>query len=123
MRSVFPLLSVLVLASCAKTTPPASAFQIKSRGDLIGGRRALAEVGDYKLTNGIIQAIIQEVGTSRGFGAFGGSLIDIDLVRSAKASGATGVKGNDQFTEMFPAFFLQALEPEKVKVEADGSDG
>ncbi len=114
---------VVPLGSCTKTTPPARAFKIQSRADLIGGKRALAEVGDYKITNGLVHAIIQDVGTSRGFGAFGGSLIDVDLVRGNAASSATGTAGNDYFTEMFPAFFLQAIEPAKVDVLSDGSEG
>ena len=138
------LLCALCFASaCTKTNAPARAFEIKSRVELIGGNRALADVegstvnatdliggkrasgadGDYKLTNGVIHAIIQNVGTSRGFGSFGGSLIDIDLVRGGAASPTSGVAGNDYFTEMFPAFFLTALEPSKVEVLNDGSDG
>jgi hypothetical protein len=133
----------LLAAGCSKTTPPARAFQISNRADLIGGKRALGDVepapvdasdliggkrasgdvGDFKLTNGLVQAIVQNVGTSRGFGSFGGSLIDYDLVRSGSANGATGATGNDYFTEMFPAFFLSAIEPAEVKVLADGSDG
>ena len=138
------LLGALVLISaCTKTEAPSRAFQINSRveliggvrglgdtdsapkdaTDLIGGKRASGADGDYKLSNGVMHAIIQNVGTSRGFGSFGGSLIDIDLVRSGQASSASGVVGNDYFTEMFPAFFLTALEPAKVEVLADGSDG
>jgi hypothetical protein len=123
------LLALVVLGACTKTTPPARAFQITNRSELIGGKRALGDVegapvdatdliggkrasggeGDYKLTNGIVHAIIQNVGTSRGFGSFGGSLIDIDLVRAGNSSATSGVAGNDYFTEMFPAFFLTAL--------------
>ncbi|MFZ5444948.1 MAG: carboxypeptidase regulatory-like domain-containing protein [Myxococcota bacterium] len=138
------LLVALVFAgACSRTTPPARAFQITSRTELIGGKRALADVeaapkdatdliggkrasgaeGDYKLTNGVIHAIVQNVGTSRGFGSFGGSLIDIDLVRGGASSGTSGTVGNDYFTEMFPAFFLTALEPAQVSVLNDGSDG
>lgn len=112
-----------LLGACSKTTPPARAFQVNSRSDLIGGKRALAEVGDYKLSNGLIHAIIQDVGSSRGFGAFGGSLIDVDLVRSNPVDPVTGTNGNDYFTEMFPAFFLTAVEPSKVEVLKDGADG
>lgn len=137
------LLALVGLTACSRSTPPARAFQISSRTELIGGKRALADVepapvnatdliggkrasgaeGDFKLTNGVIHAIVQNVGTSRGFGSFGGSLIDIDLVRSGASSSTAGVAGNDYFTEMFPAFFLTALEPAKVEVLADGSDG
>ncbi|MEN9798462.1 MAG: hypothetical protein RL653_2158 [Pseudomonadota bacterium] len=118
-------LAVLLLAAfaCSRPPPPATAFKVQGRADLVGGQRALGEIGDYKITNGVIQAIVQDVGTSRGFGAFGGSLIDVDLVRGASASAATGPKGKDGFTEMFPAFFLQAIEPSKVEVLADGKDG
>ncbi len=110
------VLAVLALGvGCTKTTPPARAFKVESRADLIGGKRALADVGDYKISNGLIQAIVQDVGTSRGFGAFGGSLIDIDLVRATETSPVKGPVGNDWFTEMFPAFFLTAIEPAKVE--------
>lgn len=137
------LFLALFVSACTKTEAPARAFQINSRTELIGGVRALADTdsapkdatdliggkrasgaeGDFKLTNGLVHAIIQNVGTSRGFGSFGGSLIDIDLVRSGNGSSSSGVAGNDYFTEMFPAFFLTALEPAKVEVAADGSDG
>src|SRR3954452_1377726 len=138
------LVGALVLtAACTKTEAPARAFQINSRTELIGGVRALADTdsaprdatdliggkrasgadGDYKLSNGLIHAIIQNVGTSRGFGSFGGSLIDIDLVRDGKNDPTHGPVGNDYFTEMFPAFFLLAIEPSKVQVLSDGSDG
>ncbi len=109
------ILVLVMLTSCTRTTPPARAFKLESRADLIGGKRALADVGDFKITNGLIHAIVQNVGTSRGFGAFGGSLIDIDLVRGTETSPVKGPVGNDYFTEMFPAFFLTAIEPSKVE--------
>lgn len=110
--------------ACSDSKPAmAQAYRVESREQLVGGRRALAEVGDFKISNGIVQAIVQDVGHSRGFGAFGGSLIDLDVVRAGRANAATGVWGNDQFTELFPAFFLEAMEPSKVEVAADGSDG
>ncbi len=115
--------TALLLALGCSTPPPASAVRVESREQLIGGRRALGEVGDYKLSNGIIHAVIQNTGHSRGFGVFGGSLIDLDLVRGGKRSASTGVAGNDYFTEMFPAFFLQAVEPKTVEIIADGRDG
>ncbi|MDP3502274.1 MAG: carboxypeptidase regulatory-like domain-containing protein [Myxococcales bacterium] len=113
-RSLFCVL-LASLASCSRTTPPARAFKLESRAELIGGKRALADVGDFKITNGVIHAIVQNVGTSRGFGAFGGSLIDIDLVRGNEVNAVKGPVGNDYFTEMFPAFFLTAIEPSKVE--------
>jgi hypothetical protein len=121
MRRV--LVFAVALAACSKPVQPATAFQVQSRADLVGGQRALGDIGDFKLSNGLIHAIVQNVGYSRGFGAFGGSLIDLDLVRGLPTNSTQGPKGNDYFTEMFPAFFLLAIEPSKVEVEADGSDG
>ncbi len=132
MKRSFLWLGVLGLAvgaavlpsACSSGSPPsAQAFKVESRGQLVGGPRALAEVGDFKLTNGIIQAVVQDVGHSRGFGAFGGSLIDIDLVRGSRARPSEAPAGNDQFTELFPAFLLEAMEPTKVEILADGKQG
>ena len=43
------------------------------------------------------------------------------MVRGGRGNAATGGSGNDYFSEMFPAFFLQAIEPTKVEVISDGS--
>ena len=123
MRTLSIVVLLCLVAGCKATPPPASAVKISARNELIGGKRALGEVGDYKISNGVIHAIIQDVGFSRGFGAFGGSLIDIDLVRAGKTGNSSAPVGNDYFTEMFPAFFLQAVEPSKVEVFNDGTDG
>lgn len=124
MKRLLLLCVAMLPIACSSPTPTrASAVKISSREQLVGGRRALGEVGDFRISNGIIQAVIQDVGHSRGFGAFGGSLIDIDLVRAGVESKGTGVTGNDQFTELFPAFFLEAMEPTKVEVARDGTDG
>lgn len=125
MKKFLPVaLALAFVAGCPKPEPQrARATRITSREQLVGGQRALGEVGDFKLSNGLIHAVVQNIGHSRGFGVFGGSLIDVDLVRGGQASGATGVAGGDYFTEMFPSFFLQAIEPETVEVADDGADG
>ena len=115
--------AVLPMACSSGSPPSAQAFKVESRTQLVGGHRALADVGDFKLTNGIIQVIVQDIGHSRGFGAFGGSLIDIDLVRGSSTRPSEGPAGNDQFTELFPAFLLEAMEPTKVEIVADGKQG
>lgn len=120
------LLAVVALAcaGCPSRGPlPAQAYRISSREQLIGGLRALGEIGDFKLENGLIQAVVQDVGYSRGSAVFGGSLIDVDLVRGAKRSALTGGAGQDSFTEMFPVFLLQAVAPTSVEVLSSGSDG
>ena len=91
--------------------------------------------------NDKIRVIIQDEGYSRGFGVYGGSLIDADLTRTGSGVGGSGGGvGRDNFGELFPAFFLEALEPSEVpdpntklgktpkrlaaiEVENDGSDG
>jgi hypothetical protein len=128
-----------LLTSCPAAPLKARAAQITHRAELIGGPRALGEVGDWLLENDKVRFIIQDAGFSRGFGVFGGALLDADLVRPEAGRGdSTGGNGRDNFGEMFPAFFLEALNPTEIvdpndptgqtllppiAVENDGSDG
>ena len=104
-------------------TEHANAHRIASRADLIGGPGALGEVGDFMLENDQIRIVIQDKGFSRGFGVYGGSLIDADLVRATPAGNSDGGTGRDQFGELFPIFFLEAMVPDAVEVLSDGTDG
>jgi hypothetical protein len=108
---------------CSSAEPRARAKQITSRAELIGGPGALGEVGDFLLENDRIRVIIQGAGFSRGFGVYGGGLIDADLQRPVGPGGQAGGHGRDQFGELFPIFFLQALVPDGVAILSDGSDG
>ena len=117
------LLGVVLLSSCQNVEPEARARRVVTRADLIGGPSALGEVGDYLLENDKIRVIVQDKGFSRGFGVYGGGLIDADLVRPIPPGGAAGGHGRDQFGELFPIALLQALEPNKVEVARDGRDG
>ena len=107
----------------------AAAYKITDRKQLIGGPEALGDVGDFMLENGKIRIIIQDIGFSRGSSVFGGALIDADLVRPQTSQGVTGGQGSfisnghDLMGEMFPAFFLEAVDPKSVEVLADGKDG
>ncbi len=101
----------------------ASAEIITGRGQLIGGDRAAGEIGDYLLQNEKVRFIIHKAGLSRGFGVYGGSLIDADLRRPHEQAGAGDGHGFDNFSEMFPAMFLQAVAVDKVTIVNDGSDG
>lgn len=108
-------------ASCS-SEPQARAFKVASRAELIGGPRALGEVGDFILENDRARFLIQDAGFSRGFGVFGGALLDADLVRPEAGRGdSEGGRGKDNFGEMFPAFFLEALEP--ISVEDENTPG
>src|SRR5689334_22696352 len=84
--------SAIAAYSCSTKSPRAVVRQIKSRTDLIGGPSALGEVGDYLLQNEQIRVIVQGAGYSRGFGVYGGSLIDADLVRPVEEGNSGGGK-------------------------------
>lgn len=118
---------------CPKKQEGAVARLITSRADLIGGPGALGDVGDYLLANDKIHVIVQNAGFSRGFGVYGGALIDADLVRPGRSRNSSGGgDGLDNFGEMFPAMFLKAMgprengisifpDPAKDEVSEDGS--
>lgn len=125
--------------SCSSEDRGAYVKRVESPAELVGGPGALGDLGDWVIGNNEIRLIIQDQGWSRGFGIFGGGIIDADLVRpGAQASGA-GRRGNDNFGELFPALFLQAfdvsdvqvLDPETdqvatrpaIEIVSDGSDG
>jgi hypothetical protein len=106
------LLSGLVFApGCTKKTTSVNVSKITNRKDLIGGPGALGEVGDYLLANDKIRVIIQSGKYSRGFGFYGGALIDADLQRPEAVGDGGGGHGYDNFSELFPAIFLKAMEP------------
>ena len=97
--------------SCSKDATPVVARRITSRADLIGGPGALGDVGDFLLANDKIRVIIQAGNYSRGFGVYGGALIDADLQRPQAAGDSAGGNGFDNFSELFPALFLKAMRP------------
>lgn len=119
----FALLLIAAQVGCVDTPTRPQAFRIERQQDLIGGVGALGQVGDYMLRNGKVRVIIQDVGFSRGFAVYGGSLIDADIRRPRESGDARGGNGNDRFGELFPAFFLEAAEPTRISVRNDGSDG
>ncbi len=129
MRSTTALTALATLglalsAACGTPAPErSSAFPITSRSQLIGGARALGEVGDVRLENDRIRLIIQAPGFSRGFGVYGGSLIDADWRRPSEQGSSAGGVGSDQFGELFPAFFVQACAVDAVRILDDGSSG
>lgn len=112
-------------AACTKPASRAVAEVVKDRSQLLGGPDALGDLGDLKLSNGkvrfIIQGITDQSNYSRGWGVYGGSVVDADLVRGDAPS--TPPRGRDRFGELFPAYFLDAIAPETVQVGNDGADG
>ena len=115
----------LALASTTCTggaAPHARAQQVQATSELIGGPKALGQIGDFLLENDKIRVIIHGVngGSGRGNTLFGGQIIDADLVRPG---GGGGTSGNDQLAEVLPVFLFEVIEPTDVRVLADGSDG
>jgi hypothetical protein len=60
----------------ARAGRPARAFVVASAGELLAGRAADGEVGDYRLDNDRIAVIISAPRRTLGFGASGGNIID-----------------------------------------------
>ena len=124
-RSAAGALALIVAASAGCTSPPhAWAGQVISKGQLIGGPRAAGEIGDWRLSNGRVRFIVQDIHSQRVYGTFGGSLLDADLARGDEtADPRTQLNGQDGLGELFPAFFLSALEPTDIQLLDDGSSG
>lgn len=124
LKSTFVIISFLLAASCEGNTKATStAFRVEDRSQLIGGRTAVGEVGDYMMQNDQIRIVIQDKTYNRGAGVFGGSLIDADLRHATDIGTVLGGNGNDSFGEMFPAFFLEMIDPDSITIISDGSDG
>ena len=114
----------LGLSSCAEPLEEvATARRVATRTDLVGGPGALGELEDFVLENGRVKVIVQNQGYSRGFGVYGGGIIDADLVRPTTPGNSDGVVGRDTFGELFPVYFLQALEPDEVSIEEPSPSG
>lgn len=128
LRSIVPLVAALLSVAagaggCGSTRATASARLITNRAQLVGGDRALGDVGDYLLENDRVRLVIQRPGFSRGFGVYGGSLIDADLRRPSEVGTSGEASGNDQFGELFPTFFVQAVNVDVVRVVESGEGG
>ena len=112
------------VTSCQTETAELQAFKVTDRSQLPGGGpRALGDVGDYVIMNDRIRVVIQDAGFSRGFGVYGGGIIDADLRRPDERGRGQSIEagGQDIFAEMFPSFFFQAVDCDKVEVLTDGS--
>ncbi len=122
---VLPLVAALALTACSRADEPAAVARVvENRADLIGGSRALGDLGDFLIENDQVRVVIQGPGFSRGFGVYGGSLIDADLRRPTEwGTDSRAGQGFDAFGELFPAFFLQAVAVDEVVIDNDGKDG
>ncbi len=95
----------------------ANAHEIMNPAELITGPLATGQVGDTMLENGVARFIIQKPGVRDmwSVGAFGGNLIDVELV---------GHPGLDNFLEMQPAINIETvINATSLEIVNDGSDG
>jgi hypothetical protein len=129
-------LSGLLMALGPSCTPEREGFararRIAQLDEVIGGEKALANVGDFVLENDKVRVAIlasdNPDGTDRhspGPGTYGGGLVDADLNLPIQAR--QGGRGSDQFTELIPTANMDVTytgeNPDAVRILADGSDG
>lgn len=120
-------LALLLLAVACKSEPErfARAVEIESLDRAIGGPAAAARKGDFLLENDRIRAVIEQAGTSRAPLGFGGSLVDLDLVRTERRF--AGGRGLDQLEQIAPTANLYvggaARGPEvRISRSANGAE-
>lgn len=113
---------LLAILGCATSSEWASARQIASLADTIGGPKATARTGDYLLENDRIRFAVLGPRFSMGPSPYGGTLCDADLQRSDPAYAAG--HGNDQIAEVFATVNMNIAGADtegQVIVLAEGS--
>ncbi len=90
---------------------------ITSTSELLEGPEAQGGIGDFKIYNNKAAFIIQNIDLPRGWGPYGGSLLDADIIRPE------GEPGHDTLQEVFLQVGMLTLFPESAEVIANGSDG
>ncbi len=117
-------MTLLALLACTTASEWASARQIDSLADTIGGPKATAREGDYLLENDRVRFTILGPRYSMGPSPFGGTLADADLQRADPKYGAG--HGRDQIAEVFATVNMNLVgadEEGEVEILADGSSG
>lgn len=120
--------SLLFLAACSGDDQPgdltarlgegqARAGVITKEAELIGGPTAEGELGDLKIYNSKIAVIVEKPGPSDGYGTYGGTIIDADVIRPVGAPGASN------FGEMLSVYNLRTPRAVKAEVVQDGREG
>ena len=92
-------MTLLLLLACGGTTTGARAWQMESLDEGIGGPKAMARPGDFRLENEHLRVAILGARYSMGPSPYGGTIADLDRTRADPSWGAN--HGNDQFAEMF----------------------
>lgn len=92
---------------------------VTRESELIGGPGAYGQVGRaYRCYNARIRFLVQDASRPVGNSAYGGNLIDLDLVRDEETS-----EGFDTFRELAVGFGANEVEVESIEVLNDGKNG
>ena len=91
--------------------------QITREDELVGGLKPEGRIGDYKIYNSRIQVVIEGARMSDGWGVFGGTIADADVVRPE------GEPEQSLFGEYIWGYNLRLVDPAQITVINDGGDG
>jgi Carboxypeptidase regulatory-like domain len=119
VRAWLGALAALAIGCAGNDSPRATADRVSAARQLVGGPKALGQIGDYVLENDQIRVIVHGPGPGRGSTLYGGSIIDADLQRPEGNAG----RGNDQLGEVLPSYLLEGMNPVSMSVTASGADG
>jgi hypothetical protein len=89
---------------------------ITRESELLKGVEAHGWLGDYKLYNNRVAFVVENIAQPRGWGPYGGTLIDADFVPENGG-------GEELFEEMIPLIDWMTLYPLQAEIVSDGSDG
>ncbi len=133
MRELYRWVGILIVLSPAaacngeggKTVPlderlspgEVRAGVISKESELLGGVEAHGWIGDFKLYNSEAAFVVQNAFEPRGWGPYGGSLLDAGVIREE------GEEDREEFEELFLIIDLLSMQPTSAEVLADGSDG
>lgn len=117
-------MTLLLLLACTQSTTGARAWRMESLDEGVGGPKAMAQPGDFRMENEHLTVAVLNARYSLGPSPYGGTIADLDKVRADPEWGAN--HGNDQFAEMFPSANLDIPKADtegQVSILNDGSDG
>lgn len=104
--------------TCASSQP--TLFRIAQPNDRRGGDEALAAVGDYVLDNGLIRAVIDDVGNGQHLAPTGGNLLDL-----LEVGGIDGLNQISHVTGILPrdavAYHSLEMRPNETVGSTTGS--
>ena len=109
--------------------PIASAREITSSAELIGGPLAMGRVGDYLIENDKARFIVRDLGRDFSFMlTYGGHLVDADIQRKTPTPGSPWAPpypaGNDNLLAMTPLINISSTDnPQAITVVNSGNAG